>query len=106
MAVSYEVYTSPLYQFGLMWDRFWYLYHLHSRQRDLQGLIAWAKRKRLKGVQHAYTRQLENLENTLGRYRLQERDLTFWAADLNDFIYTLFPPRYRKGYGKKYRRAT
>lgn len=76
-----------------------------EQEADLRGLVRWATRKRLREVRKRYQLSLTGLQQKLNNIS-RKRPLMYQAAALYlSFKRQLFPPRYRKGYAKKYRRS-
>ncbi len=78
--------------------------NLHQ-QDDLERLVKWAKRKRLKGPRTYYQRLLFDIQDRLLRQRVRFPHLMFWAKLLYNINLLISPaPQYHaKGSAAKYR---
>jgi hypothetical protein len=78
------------------------LFYLNQRD-ELEGLIEWAKRKRLGKIRNHYIELLFTTDGRLRDYQRYSQKVLFGAEWLHCVKKMLFPPRYYKGYASKYR---
>jgi hypothetical protein len=89
-----------------IWGKFWRIYSVFERRAELQELVVWAKRKRLKGVERAYYTRLSDEERRLFQAYFHHPHLTRFAHALHVLKRLFAPnPRYYSGYAAKYRRS-
>lgn len=103
--ITNYLFSTPLFPYCLAWRDFWSIWSGLEHYTDLQGLIAWAGRKRLTGVKDHYSHLLVETEVLLAHQQMRRRNLTFWARQLH-FIYRslIAKPKYcPKGGAEKYR---
>ncbi len=100
--------STTLRKLWWKWQRFWAVYRCLERRSDLQRLIDWAKRKRLKGPLNLYYTRMGDEEARLLGYTMRCRRTLWWARCFHWLSTTLNPPpRYRaKGSAARYRRTT
>lgn len=72
-------------QFRHNWSRFWTILHTVNRSAELLRLIAWAKRKKLRGPYNCYKRRLAEEEIRLHRYALRSPRLVRSARLVHHF---------------------
>lgn len=72
-------------QFRHNWHRFWTILHTINRSAELLRLIAWAKRKKLRGPHDCYKRRLAEEEMRLQRYALRSPHLVRRARLVHHF---------------------
>jgi len=94
---------ARLYALAQAWQTLDSLCALQKRHNDLEGLVSWAKRKKLAPQRLYYTQLLNETADSLffSRYKYPTlATLTDWVITLQS---QLFPtPRYTKGYAKRY----
>jgi hypothetical protein len=89
------------------WGRFWYVFHACHRIDDLQRLVKWAARKRLKVVQDSYRYKLmKELVSLKGCYHYYP-ETTTWGRGLYRLVRWMTPdaPYYARGAAAAYRTA-
>src|SRR5436305_9434026 len=85
---------------------FWAIYCCLTRQAELERLILWAEKKRLKNPRKCYQSRLDDERRRIFVYRLRSPRLTFlarWLQRLNTLINPA-PRYYRSGSAAGYRR--
>ena len=92
--------------FREQWQIFWKVYRLYERIDNLQGLIAWASRKRFK-QRHYYRRLLEETYTRLMDQRFRTLRWSQWAECWYRVVKFLFSGRryHPKGSAHIYRRS-
>lgn len=100
-----NIYMSRLRAARLRLRDFCAVYRLLNRRAELERLIRWAARKRLKGPRLFYERRKQDTEQRLWRYTMRVPQLARYARWLHLLYRLLFPPvRYpRKGAAGGYR---
>src|SRR5258706_11590540 len=91
--------------FWITLREFWAIYCCLTRQAELQRLILWAKKKRLKNPRKCYQSRLEDERRRIFFYRVRSPRLTFlarWLQRLNTVI-NPSPRYYRSGSAVGYR---
>jgi hypothetical protein len=98
-------YATPLLPYWLLWRDFQTIWERLERRSDLERLVRWAQRKKLKGVQYHYQRLLTETELLLIDNRIRRYRLTVWVSRLHFMIRALLTAtiKYQKGAAAKYR---
>lgn len=96
---------DPFTAFVTNWQRFWHLYHLWWKVEDLERLMRWAKRKRLKQYSYYEHLWLETQQRLAG-YHMRLPTLSKWAYRFYQLVSLLTPTPhyYAKGSAGSYRR--
>ena len=84
---------------------FWAIYCCLTRQAELERLIAWAEKKRLKNPRKCYQSRLEDERRRIFLFRMRSPKLVFlarWLQRLNSVINPT-PRYYRSGSAAGYR---
>src|SRR5258708_32327770 len=77
---------------------FWAIYCCLTRQAELERLIRWAEKKRLKNPRKCYQSRLEDERRRIFFYRVRSPRLTFLARWLQRLNTVINPsPRYYRG---------
>lgn len=87
------------------WHRYFGILYCLNRRAELIRLVAWARRKRLKGPRALYMSRLAEEETRLLRLRCQNPALYRWAYLAHCANRLLFPPaqNHRRGAAAQYR---
>lgn len=98
MNIDWEAHYFRWQHFRLDWNSFWAMYGSYNRINDLEGLMTWAKRKRLTDVK-AYYYRLWIMENErLSHYAIKHIHLARLIYFLYDFITMVW--REKKSYSR------
>lgn len=86
------------------WYKFWQTLRTLNRRAELQRLIRWAQRKRLKGPLRAYQRRIEGEELELNRLNVRYPGAARWAYRVHRLNNLLFPAptRHARGAARRY----
>jgi hypothetical protein len=97
-------FNGLLVRFHYGWQDYQSAVRLLDRQSDLQGLIRWAQRKRLKPQTDYYQSLLVDAERRLARLRLVAPAALRWAVVLRFIAARLIHEKhvYRRGAARKY----
>lgn len=97
--------TYRYYRFKNTWGTVAAIWRFKSHQAELESLIQWAKRKRLKKVLDLYTRQLEETEEKLFILRFRHPESVRFLSILHAFYRELsgYPRYFRADSASKYR---
>jgi len=79
---------------------------LLNQADELDSLVEWARRKRVKaGIRRYYEDLLRQAEHSLWKYRINSKWILFWAEWVHALKKALFPAKqYQKGFASKYSR--
>lgn len=79
--------------------------NLLRTEQELESLVLWAKRKRLKDVRKYYESMLMGLQNKILIFRVKNPRVFTLAKFLQVAETQILPrPTYKKGFAKKYQR--
>jgi len=101
-ALATELYAWRAFQSG--WSAYQTGLRLLDRRHDLEGLVRWARRKRLRGPHAHYRRLLMDTELDLLRLQLRFARASAWAHvayACSRFVFNQ-TPKYRQGHAQKY----
>lgn len=96
--------SSHWYYYNRQWKLFRASLIMLKHQDNLDGLILWAQRKRLKGVDSHYWRLLQGVHSFLERIEYESPILLEFARWIYCANEMLFPTKYRKGFASQYKR--
>lgn len=105
ISISKTLFSTPLFPYWLKWCDFWSIWQIVERRNDLERLVNWASRKKLRGVREHYKYLLMETEICLADKNIRRHNLTIWATHLNFLFRAFFPQQnhFKKGAAVRYR---
>jgi hypothetical protein len=103
--ITYSFFSTPVFPYWLDWCDFWSIWQIVERRNDLERLVAWARRKKLKGVREHYKFLLMETEVRLAEKNIRHHNLFVCATTLN-LVFRMFfpsPTSHKKGAAVRYK---
>jgi hypothetical protein len=103
--VTSTFFSTPVFPYWLAWVDFLSIWEIVERRNDLERLVAWARRKKLKGVREHYKFLLMETEIHLADKNIRHHKLFMWATTLN-LVFRMIcpsPTSYKKGAAVRYK---